>query len=219
MSLTEKVITKCIEFVVSCNAEIIEHRMDFMDRIEGLEQIYHQSKKPIIATCRPAGYGGHFVGGEEQRITHLLDAVAAGASYVDIELETNPDDIDLLRKKLNKMNCKLIISKHFYKSTPSFSELIELVEILDHSNADIMKIVTTPTSIEDCKAILQLYHFEYNSSCPIIAFAMGALGKFTRVCALFLGAPFMYVSQDEGEVAAPGQIPLTEMRAILEVLQ
>ena len=82
-----------------------------------------------------------------------------------------------------------------------------------------MKIVTTPKSIEDCKTILQLYHIEASPPCPMIAFAMGNLGKFTRVSALYLGAPFMYVSQDEGEVAAPGQISLSQMRAILEVLQ
>ncbi|MHA2211184.1 MAG: type I 3-dehydroquinate dehydratase, partial [Candidatus Thorarchaeota archaeon] len=44
-------------------------------------------------------------------------------------------------------------------------------------------------------------------------------GKFTRVSALFLGAPFMYVSQDQGEQAAPGQITVTQMRTLLEVLE
>ncbi|MHA2005446.1 MAG: type I 3-dehydroquinate dehydratase, partial [Candidatus Thorarchaeota archaeon] len=39
-----------------------------------------------------------------------------------------------------------------------------------------------------------------------------------RVSSLFLGAPFTYVSQDIGEAAAPGQISLSEMRAILGVL-
>jgi 3-dehydroquinate dehydratase-1 len=53
----------------------------------------------------------------------------------------------------------------------------------------------------------------------MIAFAMGDLGKFTRVAALFLGAPFMYVSQDSGDKAAPGQITLSQMRALLEVLE
>ena len=81
-----------------------------------------------------------------------------------------------------------------------------------------MKIVTTPKSIEDCKRVLKLYHFESRTSSPLIAFAMGDLGKFTRICALFFGAPFMYVSQDEGEVAAPGQIPFSQMKVILEAL-
>ena len=219
VSLTEKTATKCIDFAVSCNADMIEHRIDFMNQIEELERIYSQSKKPVIATCRPSSNGGYFAGEEEQRIGHLLDAISAGASYVDIELETDPNDIDLLRRELGRSDCKLIISKHFYESTPRFSELLELVDILVHSKADIMKIVTTPKSIEDCKTILQLYHIEASPPCPMIAFAMGNLGKFTRVSALYLGAPFMYVSQDEGEVATPGQISLSQMRAILEVIQ
>jgi 3-dehydroquinate dehydratase-1 len=218
VSLTEKTNAKCIDFVVSCNADIIEHRMDFMHRIGKLEQIYHQTKLPIIATCRPTGLGGSFTRTEDQRISHLLEAISAGASYVDIELETDSVYIELLRRKASQMDCKLIISKHFHESTPSNSELLKLVDTLDQSIADIIKIVTTPRSIEDCKSVIKLYFAERSTTLPMIAFAMGDLGRFTRVCALFLGAPFMYVSQDEGELAAPGQIPLSEMRAILEVL-
>jgi 3-dehydroquinate dehydratase type I len=218
VSLTEKTNANCIDFVASCNADIIEHRLDFMHRIEELKQIYHQAKVPIIATCRPTGLGGLCMVTEDQRISHLLEAISAGASYVDIELETDSVYMELLRRKASQMDCKLIVSKHFYESTPSNSELLKLVDTLDQSIADIMKIETTPSSIEDCRRILQLYFTERSSTLPMIAFAMGDLGRFTRVCALFLGAPFMYVSQDEGEIAAPGQIPLSEMRKILEVL-
>jgi 3-dehydroquinate dehydratase-1 len=219
VSLTEKSVVKCIDFVHSCDGDMIEHRMDFMTRIEGLDQIYHRSKKPIIATCRPAGLGGHYTGTEKQRINHLLDAISAGASFVDIELDTDFIDREILKKETNRANCKLIISKHFHGFTPSKIELLKLVDTLTHSKADIMKIVTTPKSLEDCKKVLHLYHVEKTTTLPMIAFAMGELGRFTRVCALFLGAPFMYVSQDQGETAAQGQIPLSQMKMILGVLQ
>jgi 3-dehydroquinate dehydratase-1 len=219
VSLTEKSVKKCVDVIHSCGADMIEHRMDFMSPIEGLERIYHLSEKPIITTCRSAGRGGYFTGTEKQRIKHLLDAISAGASYIDIELGTNPKDIELLRKEMRKASCKLIASKHFHYFTPSSRELLELVDTLRRSNADIIKIVTTPKSIGDCKKVLQLYHVVGRTTLPMIAFAMGDLGKFTRVCALFLGAPFMYVSQDKREVAAPGQISFSQMKMILEVLK
>jgi 3-dehydroquinate dehydratase-1 len=82
-----------------------------------------------------------------------------------------------------------------------------------------MKLVTTPKTMSDCGRVLQLYYVKSKPARPMIAFAMGDLGKFTRVSALFLGAPFMYVSQDQGEQAAPGQITVTQMRTLLEVLE
>ena len=74
-------------------------------------------------------------------------------------------------------------------------------------------------SISDCHRILEFQLNKENQVIPLIAFAMGDLGKFTRVSSLFLGAPFMYVAQDFGQITAPGQVPLSEMRKLLEVLR
>ncbi|MHA2065620.1 MAG: type I 3-dehydroquinate dehydratase [Candidatus Thorarchaeota archaeon] len=219
VSLTERSAKKCSEVISSYDVDLIEHRMDFMERIEKLDTIYNESKIPIIATCRTPQDGGHFEGDEQSRIDHLLAAVSAGASYVDVELDTEPALMDLVRKKAAKDNSKLIVSKHYFDATPSVSELLNILDRLAIAGADVMKLVTTPKTISDCSRILQLYHGERKPAHPLIAFAMGNLGRFTRVTALFLGAPFMYVSQDQGEMAAPGQIALSQMRSLLEVLE
>ena len=85
VSLTERTHEKCMEHISSCTADIVEHRLDFMNRIESLDEIYKTSKVPIIATCRSIENGGRFSGSEEQRIEFLLEAIQAGASKVDIE--------------------------------------------------------------------------------------------------------------------------------------
>lgn len=219
VSLTEKSRKKCIEFVSSCDADIIEHRLDFMDCIESLDDIYNTSKIPVIATCRSINNGGWYNEDEEQRITHLLDAIRAGASYVDIEAEIEPSHLSLIKREAIRNECKIIISKHYHGGTPDSSSFVELLAYLGNAGADIMKVVTTPENIDDCFKVLQLYALENRPDVPLIAFGMGHLGKITRICALFLGAPFMYVSQDYGDAAAPGQIPLSLMRTILDVLQ
>jgi 3-dehydroquinate dehydratase-1 len=88
---------------------------------------------------------------------------------------------------------------------------------MENIGADILKVIVTPKSISDCSRVLQLYSLERVET-PLIAFAMGDIGRFTRVSALFLGAPFMYVSQDLGQEAASGQISLSDMRAIVRSL-
>ncbi|MHA2056433.1 MAG: type I 3-dehydroquinate dehydratase [Candidatus Thorarchaeota archaeon] len=215
--MTEKTPQNCIDFVSNSDSDLVEHRMDFMHRITGLREIYSATDIPIIATCRSREMGGNFVDGESQRIDHLLEAINSGASIVDIEVETEKDYMKQIRNKALQNDCQLIISKHFKQVTPEYRNLLDLIDKMIESGADILKVVVTPESIRDCGRILQLYSLE-NLETPLIAFAMGNIGRFTRVSALFLGAPFMYVSQDSGEKAAPGQISMSEMRAILRSL-
>jgi 3-dehydroquinate dehydratase-1 len=219
VSLTENTFSKCSTFIQTCEADMIEHRMDFMNRIENLGSLYSSSEKPIIATCRSINSGGYFKGSEAQRIGYLLEALSAGASYVDVELDTNPTQLDAIVEMTRNTNSKLIVSKHFPKITPSLKELMNALIMIRDTTADVAKIVTTPSTIEDCQVVLQLYGIRHRPKFPLISFAMEDLGKFTRVCALFFGAPFMYVAQDNGVAAAPGQIELSKMRTILEVLQ
>ncbi|MHA1934674.1 MAG: type I 3-dehydroquinate dehydratase [Candidatus Thorarchaeota archaeon] len=219
VSLTKRTAKECLEFIPSCEADLIEHRLDFMDRIEMLNDIYRASQKPIIATCRSVKNGGRFSSDEEQRISHLLTAISSGASFVDVEVETDPANLSLVKEEATKADCRLIISKHYHDSTPTEPKLLEMLRRLSGVGADIMKIVTTPKSAADCLKILQLYSVKKKHDTSLIAFAMGSLGKFTRVCALFLGAPFMYTSIDHGEAAASGQISFSDMKRILEVLQ
>lgn len=219
VSMTERTSRECVTFVKSCAADMIEHRLDFMDSIENLDSIYGSLDKPIIATCRSTRDGGYFRGGNSQRIGHLLKALYAGASYIDIELDTTPSLRGLVQMQVEETGSQLIVSKHFHDSTPSLIELVTTLNTMKTVGADIAKIVTTPNTIKDCITMLQLYNIEQDINLPLISFAMGDLGKFTRVCALFLGAPFMYVAPDSGAAAAPGQIPLSKMKAILEDLQ
>lgn len=219
VSVTGRSIEECSKTIASTDADLIEHRMDFMNRIQGLTAIYDAAKVPIIATCRAPHDGGHYSGNEESRIGCLIEAISAGASYVDIELETDSTLMSMIRENADEANSKLIVSKHYVDSTPSVSELQSVLDRLVIAGADIMKLVTTANTMDDCGRILHLYHTNCKPARPMIAFAMGNLGRFTRLTALYLGAPFMYVSQDLGEKAAPSQITLSQMRALLEVLE
>ena len=186
VSLTERSTKACIEIISSSDADLIEHRMDFMDEIDMLTEIYAASDKPIIATCRSIEEGGQFQGTEESRVDYLLDAVSAGASYVDIEVDTNPELLALVKEKVAKTEGKIILSKHYHDHTPRESVLLNMLDRLGNMEADIIKLVSTPRTTNDCLRVLQLYHKENPPGLPLIAFGMGPLGRFTRVSALVL---------------------------------
>lgn len=219
VSITGRTVEDCIKTIQSSEADMFEHRIDFLDHVRDLKAIYLSSERPIIATCRPAGQGGHFSGTEAERIGHLLKALSAGASYVDIEIETPQSLRNMLQDGIAKSGAQLILSKHFYRSTPPISELEHTLTVMQEVGADLVKIVTMASSMTDSLAVLQLYTIAPELNPRLLSFAMGDLGKFTRVCALLWGAPFMYVAQDHGEAAASGQIPLSKMRMILEAIE
>ncbi len=218
VSMTAENAPRCIEFVRACDAELIEHRMDFMCKIEDLDEIYGASSAPIIATCRSLGNGGHYKGSEQDRIGHLLEGIDAGASYVDVEVETEAELFERVKKRAKSLNRRLIASKHYQSFTPEYCELASMRDRMLIQNPDIIKIVTTPSSIDDCRRIMHLYDAEHNNRHSLIAFAMGRLGRLSRLYALLMGAPFMYVSMDNQRRAAPGQMSLSQMRKIVKVL-
>ncbi|MHA2201314.1 MAG: type I 3-dehydroquinate dehydratase [Candidatus Thorarchaeota archaeon] len=199
--LTEKTSQECIDFLKATDADIVEHRIDFMGQISGLELIYSATNIPIIATCRPHELGGHFGASESQRIELLSKAIVAGVSFVDVETETDDKHFHKVHQLLLETDCQIIVSKHYTQFTPERAELLDVIERMRKQGADILKVVVTPQTIHDCLKVLQLYNLE-DLDTPLIAFAMGNLGKFTRVSSLFLGAPFTYVSQDIGEAAS-----------------
>jgi 3-dehydroquinate dehydratase-1 len=219
VSITEKTVEDCIMTIQSSEADLFEHRIDFLDSVQDLGKMYLDSERPIIATCRPASQGGHFTGTETERIGLLLEALNLGASYVDIEIETLPLLQDIFQDAITETGARLILSKHFYHSTPPISVLEQTLTVMQELGADLAKIVTMASSISDCLAVLQLYTIAPKWNPQLLSFAMGDLAKFTRVCALLAGAPFMYVAQDHGKAAASGQIPISKMRKILEALE
>jgi 3-dehydroquinate dehydratase I len=214
--LTEKTFDSCIVAVEKINCEMIEHRIDYMDKIEGLEKIYSYDKE-FIATCRNKNCGGKFEGSEEERITVLLDAIDAGAKIVDIEVETSEELIEKVKKRAKENNVKVIISMHDFEKTPSKEELFRVLEKEISLGADIGKIVTMSESVEEINNLMSLILSAKEKKLPLISFSMGEKGKFSRIMSLFYGSPFTFVSYNEA--SAPGQLSLEKAKKILEFLK
>ena len=66
------------------HAELLEIRADAL-REEELREVVLQSDRALIVTIRPRTHGGSFDGDEAQRRARLLDSLARGAAFVDVE--------------------------------------------------------------------------------------------------------------------------------------
>ncbi len=216
--ITEKTVEDCIKVIKGIDVGMIEHRIDFMEGtydMNSLKKIYTAAKVPVIATNRSIPEGGHYQGGEEDRINVLIDAIDAGCNYIDVELETADIFRERLMAKAKDAGCKVIISMHDFEKTPSLNYLIKVMHKERDLGADVGKVVTTANTQEDCDNIMKLYDHAFGF--PLVAFTMGDIGKMTRAYALIKGAPFTYVSMNEA--SAPGQVNVKEMTGLLKQLR
>ena len=198
------------------SADLIEVRLDALSRNNGLAKIAESVNKPLIATKRALSDKGAFDGSEDDRLKALVRAVEDGFSYVDLELRTPglARSISTFRQK----GTKIILSHHDFTRTPSLIELQQIKRELENFHPDLCKIVTTAKSLEDNFTVLSLLAKNCPDSIPLVSFAMGEAGIWSRVIAPFYGAAFTYASLERGSETAPGQPPISDLRTIYRTL-
>ena len=79
-----------------------------------------------------------------------------------------------------------------------------------------MKIVTMAQSGEDNLRVLELIPLAGKEfGIELIAFCMGPAGKWSRLVSIFLGSPWTYAQFEGQSATAPGQLSVSEMRAMI----
>ncbi len=95
---------------------------------------------------------------------------------------------------------------HDFKRTPG--NLDTIFAEMAASEADIIKLATTARHVTD--AIRMLEAIQYVTK-PAIGLCMGTAGVMTRILAGRVGAYLTFCSLEDGEEAAPGQVPVADM--------
>ncbi len=194
-------------------ADLLELRLDIMESFR-LADMIQEASKPVIVTYRSRKEGGHGSKDDKTRARHLLNAIENKADYVDLEYNMPPD---LRREILQKRReSKIIVSVHVLDNTPSREELDRILNGLAKTGADIVKIVTRARQPEDNLRVMDLIPRATEMNLKIIALCMGEKGRISRVATLLFGGYLTFASLDQGDESADGQIPVEEMRGILE---
>ncbi|MBN1905454.1 MAG: type I 3-dehydroquinate dehydratase [Deltaproteobacteria bacterium] len=195
------------------HTDVLEFRLDLMDSFD-LHAMISAAEKPVIVTYRSKREGGQ---GEHDPLAvadYLIRAAHANAAYIDVELNMPV----ILRNKIidNRRNSRIIISTHIMDHTPPMDDLRVLLDESVRAGGDIVKIVTMANSIEENLRVLELVSEAKKRKIDIIAFCMGPLGRMSRVFSPLMGGYLTFASLEEGEESAAGQIPVQEMKRLLE---
>lgn len=192
------------------NSELSEVRLDRIKFGAGDIEKLFSSENRTIATYRPDKSVT-----EDARKKTLIDAINAGATYVDIEVENEDAFKNEVIEAARKKNCKIIISYHDYEKTPVIGELEQIMKWCFESRGDIAKIACHVDSLEGCARLLSLYSYGK----PVISIGMGDQGKITRIAATLLGAPFTYASVNDSKKTAPGQFDAEKLKTIIDMIR
>ncbi|MGA2025584.1 MAG: type I 3-dehydroquinate dehydratase [Syntrophobacteraceae bacterium] len=199
--------------------DLVEWRMDKFANNHSMEEMKYflgalsiKQRLPVIATNRPVRQMGVFAGREDLRLSMLEEAAKSGADWIDLEHHAGMDDIAAFRRT----GAKVLLSWHSPAETPSSGILRKKLKSMRKTGADALKIVTMAQSGEDNLRVLELIPLAGKEfGIELIAFCMGPAGKWSRLVSIFLGSPWTYAQFEGRSAAAPGQLSVSEMRAMI----
>jgi 3-dehydroquinate dehydratase I len=208
-------------------ADILELRLDLLairdpEKAEELiGKIKFETGLPVLITNRSSIEGGKWEGNEAERIRLLTDLLSLkdGPEAIDIELSADKEERDRAVKMAKVHGKTVIISFHDFLKTPSIEEMETIFEAAFLAGADIAKIAVMPHSRRNVLDLLGLSLDAAEAGRAVCTISMGNTGKHTRVIAPFYGSVLTYASVDDTISAAPGQLPVNEVKKIMELLE
>lgn len=182
-------------------ADLVELRLDAVDHPDVCGALEGR-RRPVIVTCRPEWEGGDFTGSEEARERLLLDAVAAGAEFVDVEARAEFVPA-ILRQRRGR---GVVLSMHAYGAVPQ--DLRERYVAMRSTGAEVVKLAIEAQRLADVLTLVDLAEgpepaADENGMQGHVLIAMGNAGVPSRVLAARLGNRWTYA----GNAVAPGQMP------------
>lgn len=172
----------------------------FLRRLAG-----SRPRATLIATCRRREAGGRYGGTIAKQLVHLAEAVRAGCSWYDLEIETAhqcpPELLDVLLGEGRQLT-----SAHFFKRMPA--NLPQVAAELARGRSDAIKIAAQCDSLADALNLLRFARKGRN----IVAVPMGDVALPARLLAVREGSAFTYAPVENA--TAPGQISLEQMKNV-----
>jgi 3-dehydroquinate dehydratase/shikimate dehydrogenase len=190
----------------------LEFRLDYLDSPAAGVQLIADFKRKypdayLLATCRHRQASGHFKGDVDGQIGLLKDAACAGATFIDLEIETAEQTQPLLNSV--RELAPLCLSYHNFDSTPALPPILKRLERIP---ADAFKLAVTARKPTDNLRLFDCLRSP--REIPLIAIAMSETGLVSRVLAPSLGSLYSYAAPSSDEGTAPGQIAAKLMRSL-----
>ena len=198
------------------DADIIEWRADFLPKDEILQvapAIFEKfAGRELLFTLRTHAEGGEIELSAQEYVQVIKDVTQLyQPEYVDFEYFGNKDVFDQMLDFPN-----LVLSYHNFQETPE--NMMEILSELTSLNPKVVKVSVMAHTEQD---VLDLMNFTrgfktLNPEQEYVTISMGKVGKVSRITSDVTGSSWSFASLDVA--SAPGQISLSNMKKIREIL-
>ena len=198
------------------DADIIEWRADFLPKeaiLQVAPAIFEKfAGRELVFTLRTRSEGGQIDLSSEEYVQIIKEvAQLYQPDYIDFEYFSYKDVFDQMLDFPN-----LVLSYHNFQETPE--NLMEILSELTSLNPKVVKIAVMANTEQD---VLDLMNFTrgfktLNPEQEYVTISMGKVGKVSRITSDVTGSSWSFASLDEA--SAPGQISLSSMKKIRELL-
>ena len=198
------------------DADIIEWRADFLPKeaiLQVAPAIFEKfAGRELVFTLRTRAEGGQIELSSEEYVQIIKEVAQLYLpDYIDFEYFSYKDVFDQMLDFPN-----LVLSYHNFQETPE--NLMEILSELTSLNPKVVKIAVMANTEQD---VLDLMNFTrgfktLNPEQEYVTISMGKVGKVSRITSDVTGSSWSFASLDEA--SAPGQISLSSMKKIRELL-
>ena len=203
--------------------EVAEWRADYLPGNETaiLDTLYalrNTLSIPLLFTYRTKNEGGEGdFSPQEYAALCRFAAHSGNADFIDVELRLGDKEISSLVSDIHAAGSLAVISSHDFHHTPKKEQLLKTLIHMSGLGADMPKVACMPNSPQDVLELLTASEeFSRITDRPFLAISMGAMGAVSRIAGESFGSCLTFGAAEES--SAPGQIPVNELRHILEAL-
>lgn len=198
------------------DADIIEWRADFLPKeaiLQVAPAIFEKfAGRELLFTLRTRAEGGEIDLDSAEYVQIIKDvAQLYQPEYIDFEYFSHKD---VFEEMLDFPN--VVLSYHNFQETPE-----NMMEILSELTSLTPKVVKVSVMAHTEQDVLDLLNFTrgfktLNPEQEYVTISMGKVGKVSRITSDVTGSSWSFASLDEA--SAPGQISLSSMKKIREIL-
>lgn len=213
--------------VMEHRPDVVEWRGDFLESIrepgevEACLSILRQILKetPLLFTIRTKEEGGEqeLSPGEYEQVNQAV--IKSGlADAVDVELFLGEKVAERLITAAHDHGMIVIGSNHDFTKTPAEEELVGRLCRMQELGMDVAKIAVMPENSRDLLTLLSATEKmkREHPKTPVITMSMGGRGVLSRLAGEVFGSALTFAMV--GKASAPGQVPIEELRRILQAL-
>lgn len=227
VGVTKEQILEEAELVKEQQPDIVEWRVDLFDQVEDLLEVSMMISKLreilgetlLLFTFRSHKEGGSKVISDHFYVELNQRAISTkNIDLVDIELFNEEEILKKLISFAKNNGVYVIMSNHDFYKTPAKEEIVGRLRKMQEYGADIPKIAVMPTSARDVITLLDATNTmrtQYADR-PIITMSMNGTGVISRLACEIFGSACTFGAGKSA--SAPGQIPVEELRSVLEIL-